>query len=183
MSCAILPLAVEAARPRPLDVKVEEVPRIVPDSGYGVRAQWTGQMKAAVPAARIPGTKPSISEVVSRPADAKRGRLPRKSSGNPYGALAQLVVRYIRIVEVRGSTPLCSTRKPCSSSSARFFCAHYLLTRACRSCTSVFGKFSRVFFCPARPRNQPSIKIANFLVRAETGPLWGRFRFLTGLHC
>ena len=57
MSCAILPLAVEAARPRPLDVKVEEVPRIVPDSGYGVMAQWAGQMKAAVPAARIPGTK------------------------------------------------------------------------------------------------------------------------------
>ena len=26
-----------------------------------------------------------------------------------YGALAQLVVRYIRIVEARGSTPLCST--------------------------------------------------------------------------
>ena len=26
-----------------------------------------------------------------------------------HGALAQLVVRYIRIVEVRGSTPLCST--------------------------------------------------------------------------
>ena len=29
----------------------------------------------------------------------------------PYGALAQLVVRYIRIVEARGSTPLCSTRE------------------------------------------------------------------------
>ena len=28
-----------------------------------------------------------------------------------HGALAQLVVRYIRIVEVRGSTPLCSTKK------------------------------------------------------------------------
>ena len=27
-----------------------------------------------------------------------------------HGALAQLVVRYIRIVEVRGSTPLCSTQ-------------------------------------------------------------------------
>ena len=27
-----------------------------------------------------------------------------------YGALAQLVVRYIRIVEARGSTPLCSTQ-------------------------------------------------------------------------
>ena len=26
-----------------------------------------------------------------------------------YGALAQLVVRYIRIVEVTGSTPVCST--------------------------------------------------------------------------
>ena len=28
-----------------------------------------------------------------------------------YGALAQLVVRYIRIVEARGSTPLCSTSR------------------------------------------------------------------------
>ena len=27
----------------------------------------------------------------------------------PYGALAQLVARYIRIVEVSGSNPLCST--------------------------------------------------------------------------
>ena len=47
---------------------------------------------------------------VTRPADVKRGKLPRKTSGNPYGALAQLVARDIRIVEVRGSTPLCSTR-------------------------------------------------------------------------
>ena len=31
--------------------------------------------------------------------------------GSIYGALAQLVVRYIRIVEVRGSTPLCSTKQ------------------------------------------------------------------------
>ena len=46
---------------------------------------------------------------VTRPADVKRGKLPRKTSGNPYGALAQLVARDIRIVEVRGSTPLCST--------------------------------------------------------------------------
>ena len=47
---------------------------------------------------------------VTRPADVKRGKLPRKTSGNPYGALAQLVARDIRIVEVRGSTPLCSTQ-------------------------------------------------------------------------
>ena len=58
---------------------------------------------------------------VTRPADVKRGKLPRKTSGNPYGALAQLVARDIRIVEVRGSTPLCSTRKPCRSKPARFF--------------------------------------------------------------
>ena len=49
--------------------------------------------------------------IVTRPADVKRGKLPRKTSGNPYGALAQLVARDIRIVEVRGSTPLCSTSK------------------------------------------------------------------------
>ena len=29
----------------------------------------------------------------------------------PYGALAQLVARYIRIVEVTGSNPVCSTTK------------------------------------------------------------------------
>ncbi len=50
-----------------------------------------------------------MKDSVTRPADVKRGRLPRKTSGNPYGALAQLVARDIRIVEVRGSTPLCST--------------------------------------------------------------------------
>ena len=49
--------------------------------------------------------------IVSRPADEKRGKLPRKTSGTQDGALAQLVARDIRIVEVRGSTPLCSTKK------------------------------------------------------------------------
>ena len=49
--------------------------------------------------------------IVSRPADEKRGKLPRRTSGTQYGALAQLVARDIRIVEVRGSTPLCSTKK------------------------------------------------------------------------
>ena len=52
-----------------------------------------------------------MKDSVTRPADVKRGKLPRKTSGNPYGALAQLVARDIRIVEVRGSTPLCSTRR------------------------------------------------------------------------
>ena len=67
---------------------------------------------------------------VTRPADVKRGKLPRKTSGNPYGALAQLVARDIRIVEVRGSTPLCSTRKPCRSKSARFFRAHFSVVQS-----------------------------------------------------
>ena len=67
---------------------------------------------------------------VTRPADVKRGKLPRKTSGNPYGALAQLVARDIRIVEVRGSTPLCSTRKPCRSKPARFFHAHFSANRS-----------------------------------------------------
>ena len=35
----------------------------------------------------------------------------RKRERIEYGALAQLVARDIRIVEVRGSTPLCSTTK------------------------------------------------------------------------
>ena len=59
---------------------------------------------------------------VTRPADVKRGKLPRKTSGNPYGALAQLVARDIRIVEVRGSTPLCSTTTLEADASRVFFC-------------------------------------------------------------
>ena len=47
---------------------------------------------------------------VTRPADVKRGKLPRERLGKTYGALAQLVARYIRIVEVSGSNPLCSTK-------------------------------------------------------------------------
>ena len=35
---------------------------------------------------------------VTRPADVKRGKLPRKTSGNPYGALAQLVGQAFRTV-------------------------------------------------------------------------------------
>ena len=58
---------------------------------------------------------------VTRPADVKRGKLPRKTSGNPYGALAQLVARDIRIVEVRGSTPLCSTRNLADQRLQGFF--------------------------------------------------------------
>ena len=53
----------------------------------------------------------------------KSRSLPRESPGSIHGALAQMVARDIRIVEVRGSTPLCSTRKPCRSKPARFFCA------------------------------------------------------------
>ena len=37
-----------------------------------------------------------------------------------YGALAQLVARYIRIVEVTGSNPVCSTIK--SFSKEKDFC-------------------------------------------------------------
>ena len=59
---------------------------------------------------------------VTRPADVKRGKLPRKTSGNPYGALAQLVARDIRIVEVRGSTLLCSTITLEADASRVFFC-------------------------------------------------------------
>ena len=47
----------------------------------------------------------------TRPAGVKRGRLPRIDAGKTYGALAQLVARYIRIVEVSGSNPLCSILK------------------------------------------------------------------------
>ena len=34
----------------------------------------------------------------------------RKNALELYGALAQLVARYIRIVEVTGSNPVCSTK-------------------------------------------------------------------------
>lgn len=38
-----------------------------------------------------------------------------------YGALAQLVVRYIRIVEVTGSTPVCSTSQALKTMVLRAF--------------------------------------------------------------
>ena len=41
-----------------------------------------------------------------------------------YGALAQLVARYIRIVEVTGSNPVCSTTK--SFSKEKDFCIIYV---------------------------------------------------------
>ena len=44
-----------------------------------------------------------------RPQDDKVEEPSPESPGSIYGALAQLVARDIRIVEVRGSTPLCST--------------------------------------------------------------------------
>ena len=57
-----------------------------------------------------------------RPARVKRcpkwSRFRLKST---FGALAQLVARYIRIVEVTGSNPVCSTPRPCRSTSARSF--------------------------------------------------------------
>ena len=49
--------------------------------------------------------------IVTRPADVKRGKLPRIDAGKTYGAIAQLVARYIRFVEVRGSNPLSSIPK------------------------------------------------------------------------
>ena len=36
----------------------------------------------------------------------------RSETSSYLGALAQLVARYIRIVEVTGSNPVCSTNKP-----------------------------------------------------------------------
>ena len=89
---------------------------------------------------------------VTRPADVKRGKLPRKTSGNPYGALAQLVARDIRIVEVRGSTPLCSTRKPCRSKPARFFRAIFQPIAVCRSCTATLGEFLKGFLLPCKAK-------------------------------
>ena len=44
-----------------------------------------------------------------------------------YGALAQLVARNVRNVEVRGSNPLCSTRRP-----ENFFSGLFLSNSALR---------------------------------------------------
>ena len=55
---------------------------------------------------------------------------------NPkQGALAQLVARDIRIVEVRGSTPLCSTRNLADQSLQGFFMPDFRQIIVCRSCT------------------------------------------------
>ena len=42
-----------------------------------------------------------------------------------YGALAQMVARNVRIVEVRGSNPLCSTRNRKSLDFQGFFFFYY----------------------------------------------------------
>ena len=48
-----------------------------------------------------------------------------------YGALAQLVARYIRIVEVSGSNPLCSTtRNPLRNQGISYFSDKFLLSKA-----------------------------------------------------
>ena len=44
----------------------------------------------------------------------------------PYGALAQLVARYIRIVEVTGSNPVCSTTKTCRNASLFSYLRRFL---------------------------------------------------------
>ena len=45
-----------------------------------------------------------------------------ENSSDLYGALAQLVARYIRIVEVTGSNPVCSTKSRTSEPFKRFGC-------------------------------------------------------------
>lgn len=98
-------------------------------------------VRTSLPYCRPSGTlvnqgKPfKMKDSVTRPADVKRGKLPRKTSGNPYGALAQLVARDIRIVEVRGSTPLCSTRNLADQSLQGFFVLVFRRIGVCRSCT------------------------------------------------
>ena len=46
---------------------------------------------------------------------------------NHHGALAQLVARYIRIVEVSGSNPLCSTKNRPKTSGFRTFLYLFIL--------------------------------------------------------
>ena len=93
--CAILPFAAE----KPADIR-------------GISTVGRTSLPYCRPSGTLvnQGNPFKMKGNVTRPADVKRGKLPRKTSGNPYGALAQLVARDIRIVEVRGSTPLCSTQ-------------------------------------------------------------------------
>ena len=54
-----------------------------------------------------------VTPIAFRTWSCYNGRASRKwSRKTAYGALAQLVARYVRIVEVRGSNPLCSTINP-----------------------------------------------------------------------
>ena len=70
-----------------------------------------------------------------------------------YGALAQLVARYIRIVEVSGSNPLCSTTgKPCKSRVSSIFGAFSTIVSTIIGFQTAFDSATRnrskaVFLC------------------------------------
>ena len=93
-------------------VKSRKLPRATGKHTWGISTVGRTSLPYCRPSGTLvnQGNPFKMKGNVTRPADVKRGKLPRKTSGNPYGALAQLVARDIRIVEVRGSTPLCSTR-------------------------------------------------------------------------
>ena len=102
--CAILPLAADKPRvPYLRTLKSRKVPREFPGPIHGALAQLVE------PLLLLELHVDAQMSNVSGPADEKRGKPPRERPGITYGALAQLVARDIRIVEVRGSTPLCST--------------------------------------------------------------------------
>ena len=139
--CAILCLAFERRRPTPPDEKVEGAS---PD-GSGIHIWGIGTVGRTNHTYCRPrqtlvnqGNPFKMKGNVTRPADVKRGKLPRKTSGNPYGALAQLVARDIRIVEVRGSTPLCSTKTKALFMSAFVFVrARGIYTPCRRQCDAL----------------------------------------------
>ena len=71
----------------------------------------TKTLKNSLPFPTIYDILPLAVEKLQRPRPPD-GKVEEASPGFPgpiHGALAQLVARDIRIVEVRGSTPLCST--------------------------------------------------------------------------
>ena len=79
----------------------------------------------------------------------------------------------------RGSTPLCSTRKPCRTKPARFFHTHFQPIGVCRFCTEVFGDFLKGFLSPCTAQKLASgLKTAFFLVMEVAGLFWGRFWLL-----
>ena len=80
-----------------------------------------------------------------------QGKLTEHGGKKQHGALAQLVARYIRIVEVSGSNPLCSTtKKPLKSQDFEGFCLLSIFLNFAGKCHVIYGKWKNIIYFSLR---------------------------------